>query len=133
MIGMIVGGLLAIIAIVGIANIAKIIIKITFNWVRNKINSILAKPKAKKVYVQDIDEMVKKDAESCKHTMSREEFNNYTSKMNESEINDYDLVVASIDDEGQVQDIELVKNTDAKLDEEVERLLGSKREILVTN
>lgn len=128
MIGMIVGGLLAIIAAVGIANIIHRIIKITFNWVRNKVNSFFMKRKIKKVFIQDVDEMIRKEAETCEHTMSWEEFNNY-----KSEINDYDLVVASIDDEGQVQDIELVQNTDAKLDEEVERLLGSKREILVTN
>lgn len=124
----IVGGLFAIIAAVGIAYIARTIIKITFNWVRNKINSLFAKRKTRKVLMQDVSEMIRKAAEECEHTMSQEEFNNY-----KSEINDYDFVVAGIDDEGQVQDIELVKNTDAKLDEEVERLLGPKREILVTN
>ena len=92
-------------------------IKVTFNWVRNKIREKLAKKNVKKVYMAT----VKKLADECDNKMTKDELNNY------------DFVMASVNDKEQVEDLDLIKNTDAHLDEEVDRLLTSKREVVITN
>lgn len=93
------------------------VIKVTFNWVRNKIREKLAKKNAKKVYMAT----VKKLADECDNKMTLDDLNNY------------DFVMASVNDEDQVEDLDLIKNADAHLDEEVDRLLTSKREVVITN
>lgn len=92
-------------------------IKVTFNWVRNKIREKLAKKNVKKVYMATVTKL----ADECENKMTMDDLNNY------------DFVMASVNDKDQVEDLDLIKNTDAHLDEEVDRLLTSKREVVITN
>ena len=49
------------------------------------------------------------------------------------ELENYDVVMATINDENEVEDVDLIKNTDDELDRDVDKWLSSNREIVITN
>lgn len=108
--------LVAILAFLAAAVAVTYVIKVTFNWVRSRINEKIKKRNAKKVYLATVGKLV----EECDNKRTLDELNNY------------DFVMASVNNQNQVEDLDLIKNTDDKLDEEVDRLLSSKREVVIT-
>lgn len=109
--------LTAILAFLAVAVAAVYVIKVTYNWIRNKIKEKLSKKNAKKVFMTTVEHMV----DECDNVKTLDD------------LDDYDLVMATINDENQVEDLDLIKNTDDELDETVDRLLTSKREVVIMN
>lgn len=109
--------ILAILAFLAIAGAVTYVIKVTFNWLRNKIKEKLKKRNTKKVFMSAVENL----ANECDNVRTLDELNNY------------DFVMATINDKNQVEDLDLIKDTNDKLDEEIDRLLSSKREVVITN
>lgn len=109
-----------ILALVALGTVVYLTVKITFDWIRNKIREKLNKKNAKKVMVSKIGRMV----EECENEMSLEQLN---------ELEKYDMVAATVTNSGEVEDVEFIQNTDSVLDDEVERLLKGKGQVVVTN
>lgn len=101
-----------------------LVAKITFNWLRNKIMEKLAKKNVKKVWAKGVERLV----EECENVMSAEDL-----KTLKNAVKGQDMMVLSVDKNGQLDDVELIEDENAILDEEVADWLTSKREILVTN
>lgn len=113
--------ILSILAFLAVAAAITYVIKITFNWVRNKIREKLAKRNAKKIYMTEVNRLVEQMADNCDNKMTLDELENY------------DVVMATINDENEVEDVDLIKNTDDELDRDVDKWLSSNREIVITN
>lgn len=94
---------------------------ITFNWLKNKIITLAAQKRVKKVVVADMEHLVK----------------NSTNKISLSELNSITggrraEVIAAVDCDNQiVGDIEIAKDKNSTLDSEVEELLGRDKTVVV--
>lgn len=116
-------GLGGILALIAIGAVIMIVVNITVNWIRKRIEEKLRKKTAKKVFMKEIGQMV----EDCENEMTLEELNSV-----KETAKDADFVMATLDENNQVDEVELIKDQNSKLDREVEELLKSKKEILVT-
>lgn len=114
---------LGILALIAIGAVIMIVVNITVNWIRKRIKEKLQKKTAKKVFMKEIGQMV----EDCENEMTLEELNSV-----KETAKDADFVMATLDENNQVDEVELIKDQNSKLDREVEELLKSKKEILVT-
>lgn len=114
---------LGILALIAIGAVIMIVVNITVNWIRKRIEEKLRKKTAKKVFMKEIGQMV----EDCENEMTLEELNSV-----KETAKDADFVMATLDENNQVDEVELIKDQNSKLDREVEELLKSKKEILVT-
>ncbi len=98
-------------------------IKITYDWFDKKIHEKLNKKNTKKVFSCAVENLIA-ECEKSGNVVSYKELE----KLRKS-----NLAMATINNKDEVEDLELVKNTDAQLDKEVESLLGSRKQIVVTN
>lgn len=110
----------AILAALAIGAVVTMIVKITYNWFRGKIEEKLAKRTVKKVFAKTIDKFV----EDCENEMTLDEMKT---------LKKADMVIASLDHNNQVEDVDIVTDENSELDREVEELLDSRGEILVTS
>ena len=116
-------GLGGILALIAIGAVVFAVVNITLDWLRTKVKEKLQKKTVKKVFVKDIEQMVKE----CENKMTFDEFNDV-----KEAAKDADFVMATLDENNQVDEVELIKDRNSKLDREVEELLKSRKEILIT-
>lgn len=93
---------------------------LTFRWLKNKIKEKLAARNAKKVAVADLDELI----ESCDNTVTIDQL---------EELSDegYTHLMATVDDSGKVNDVEVIRDTSGTIDEEVEQFINRTGEGMV--
>ncbi|MDE5763731.1 MAG: hypothetical protein K2I00_02050 [Ruminococcus sp.] len=115
-------------AAIGVA-VGKLIvhlIKLAFNWLRNKIKEKLAKKRTQKVAVSSLQDMVESAMKNSRNDLSFEEMDAI------AEVADIDCthIIAEVDNNGKVSDIELI---DAEnVDSDVENLINRTGEGIVT-
>lgn len=91
---------------------------VTFvGWLKKKIQAFIAKRNIKKVAAMDLEKLI----EECPNQISLEQL------MNDG----YTDVIAGVDENGKVQDVEIVK--DYSNDPEVDKTYGSERMVVVNN
>lgn len=110
------GLFLAIAGIVAVGALVAYAVVLTIRWLKNKIKTLLAKKNVKKVAAMDLERLV----DECPNQKC----------LNDLLDDDYDMVVASVNDNGKIEDVEVVKNTGDE-DYEVDDLLGSERMVVV--
>lgn len=108
-------GLIAgIIAMVAAGCLVAYAISLTIKWLRDKIKDKLKQKNVKKVAVADLQEMI----DSCENTIS-------LGDLNELADDGYTHMMAEVGNDGQiVGDIELIKDTNNSIDEDVDELLN---------
>ena len=108
-------GLIAgIIAMVAAGCLVAYAISLTIKWLRDKIKDKLKQENVKKVAVADLQEMI----DSCENTIS-------LGDLNELADDGYTHMMAEVGNDGQiVGDIELIKDTNNSIDEDVDELLN---------
>ena len=96
-------------------------IPITFEWLRNKITSIAAQKRVKNVVVADLENLVRNSS----NKISLSELNSITGG-NRAE------VIAGLDNNNAiVGDVEIAKDKNINLDNEVAELLGREKTVVV--
>ncbi len=93
---------------------------LTFRWLRNKIREKLAAKNAKKVAVADLGELI----ESCDNTVTIDQL---------EELSDegYTHLMATVDDNGKVDDVEVIRDMNDSIDAEVEQFINRTGEGMV--
>lgn len=109
-----VGLIAGIIAMVAAGCLAAYAISLTIKWLREKITNKLKQKNVKKVAVADLQEMI----DSCENTIS-------LGDLNELADDGYTHMMADVGYDGQiVGDIELIKDTNDSIDEDIDELLN---------
>ena len=114
------GLILAIASVVALGCLIAYAVVLTFRWLKNKIKEKLTQKNAKKVAVADLSEMI----DSCENKMSLSDLENLQDE-------GYTHLVATVDNNGQVSEVEVIKNTADDIDEEVERFINRTGEGMV--
>lgn len=117
-------GLLAgIIGLIAAGCLGAYIIVLTFRWLKNKIKEKLAAKNIKKVAVADLEILTERMA-TCEnmHTLS---------ELEELADKGYSHLMATVDDDGNVKDVEVFRDTSDTLDEEVDRFINCTGEGMV--
>ena len=97
------------------------VIKMTMAWLKSKIHKAFTNKNAGKVLVADISKI----ANECKNKTSWDELDKMKNE-------GYTHVMASVNDNNtDVIDIELVKDTNTSIDKEVEQLLGREGMVVI--
>lgn len=109
--------LLAIAGIIAAGALIAYSVVVTIRWVKNKIKELIAKMNAKKVAVTKLKKLIKE----CPNQKTMDDLLN----------DDYDTVFATVDENDEVQDVEVVKNTGYD-DPKVDKLLGEDEMVVVT-
>lgn len=114
-------GLLAgIIGLIAAGCLVAYVIILTFRWLKNKIKEKLAAKNVKKVAVADLGEII----ETCDNTVT-------LSELEELADEGYSHLMATVDDDGNVKDVEVFRDTSDTLDEEVDRFINCTGEGMV--
>lgn len=108
------GLFLAIAGIIAAGALIAYAVVLTLRWLKDKIRKLLAKRNIKKVAAMDIEKLI----EECPNQKSL------------ADLDDYDMVVASVNDSGKVEDVEVVKD-DGFGDYEVDEFLTDERMVVV--
>lgn len=116
------GLILGIVALVAAGCIVAYAVIVTAKWIKNKIKDKIRQRNAKKVAVADIEQLINQ----CDNQVSIDELDSLVDE-------GYDYLVASVDDSGNVDDVEVVKDTSDYSDSEVDKLLGKKGMIVVNS
>lgn len=116
MFGLIVG----IIGLIAAGALTAYAIVLTFRWLKNKIKEKLAAKNVKKVAVADLKELI----ESCDNTVNLDQLN----KLHEE---GYTNMIATVDESGEVNDVEVFRDTNDTIDEEVDRFINRTGEGMV--
>lgn len=117
-----IGLIAAIVGMVAAGCLLAYAIVVTIKWLKNKIKEKLAAKNVSKVAYADIERLI----DECDNTMSMNAFNDLVD-------NGYTHVMVSVDDNGKiVGDVEIIKDENDTIDEEVERLLGKKGMVVIT-
>lgn len=95
-------------------------VALTIKWLKNKIKEKLAQKNVSKVATADLETLI----DECENTMSMEEFEKFVDE-------GYTHVMASVDDNGKVYDVEVIKDTNDSVDEEVEQLLRKEGMVVI--
>lgn len=114
------GIIAGIIALVAVGAIVAHAIIVTFNWLKRNIKERILAKKAKKVAVADLNKLI----DECGNKTS-------ISDLDEIANEGYTHVIASVNDNDVVEDVEIIKNTNDKIDEEVENLINRTGEGMV--
>lgn len=114
------GLILGIVGLIAAGCLVAYAILLTFRWLKNKIKEKLAAKNAKKVAVADLDEMI----EQCDNTVTLDQL---------EELSDegYTHLMATVDDNGKVDDVEVIRDTSDSIDEEVDRFINRTGEGMV--
>lgn len=108
---------LAIVGAIALGALVTYAVVVTIRWVKDKIKELIAKRNAKKVAVTKLKKLIKE----CPNQKTMDDLLN----------DDYDTVFATVNENDEVQDVEVVKNTGYD-DPEVDRLLGEDEMVVVT-
>jgi len=113
MIGIIAG----IAAAVAIGSLITHIVLFCIRWLKERIRKLFQKQNVKKVAAAPLEKLI----EECPNTTSLDDFlkDGYTD------------VLATVDNSGQVENVELIKNT-GSTDPEIERLYGREDMVVIT-
>ncbi len=111
------GLLLLIAGCIAVGTLVAYAVVITIRWLKNKLTEMRMKRNVKKVAAVELEKMI----EDCPNQMSLQELN----------AKGYDMVLASVNDTGKIEDVEVVKN-EGNDDYEVDRLLGDERMVVIT-
>lgn len=104
------GGIIALVAVGAI--VAHTII-VTFNWLKRNIKERIFAKKAKKVAVADLNKLI----DECDNKTT-------ISDLDEIANEGYTHIIASVNDNDVVEDVEIIKNTNDEIDEEVDNLIN---------
>lgn len=93
---------------------------LTIRWLKNKIKEKLAAKNVKKVAVADLDEII----ESCNNTITIDQL---------EELSDegYTHLIATVDNNGKVNDVEVIHDKSDTIDEEVQQFINRTGEGMV--
>lgn len=116
MIGLIAG----IVGLIAAGCLVAYAIVLTFRWLKNKIKEKLAAKNAKKVAVADLDELI----ESCDNTVTIDELEKLSDE-------GYTHMMATVNENGKVNDVEVIRDTNDTLDDEVDRFINRTGEGMV--
>lgn len=84
-------------------------VKLTFEWLKNKIKEKLRKKNAKKIAVADMEEMIKK----CDNTVSLRDLEDLSNQ-------GYSHIIATVDEDNHlVDEVEAIKDQNEELDAQV--------------
>lgn len=95
-------------------------IVLTFRWLKNKIKEKLAAKNAKKVAVADLDELI----ESCDNTVT-------LNQLEELSDEGYTHLMATVNENGKVNDVEVIRDINDTLDDEVDQFINRTGEGMV--
>lgn len=93
------------------------VVKLTIHWLRNKIRTLLAKKNVKKVAATKLEKLI----EECPNEKTLDELYH----------DDYDMVIASVNESGTIEEVEVIKD-ESTGDIEVDKLLGKEEMVVVT-
>lgn len=112
--------IVGIVALVAAGCLVAYSIAMTFRWLKNKVKEKLAAKNAKKVAVADLDELI----ESCDNTVTIDQL---------EELSDegYTHLMATVDDSGKVNDVEVIRDTSDTIDDEVDQFINRTGEGMV--
>ncbi|MCD8222965.1 MAG: hypothetical protein LUD07_12450 [Clostridiales bacterium] len=116
MFGLIVG----IVGLIAAGSLVAYLVVLTFSWLKNKIKEKLAAKNVKKVAVADLDELI----ESCDNTISIDELEDLSDK-------GYTHLMATVDENGKVSDVEVIQDISDTIDEEVSQFVNRTGEGMV--
>lgn len=115
------GFLLAIVGLIAAGALVAYAIVLTIKWLRNKIKEKLAAKNVKKVAVADIEQLIGE----CDNTVSIDALDDLANQ-------GYSHIMADVDYNNKiVGDIEVIKDKNEYLDEDVEELLGREGMVVV--
>lgn len=112
------GLFLAIAGVIAAGILIAYAVVVTIRWLREKIKSLLAKRNVKKVAAMDLEKLI----DECPNQKTLDDLFD----------DGYDKVIASVDYNGKVVDFEVIKD-ESDGDDEVDRLLGSERMVVVSD
>ncbi len=107
------GIIAGIIALVAVGAIVAHTIIVTFNWLKRNIKERIFAKKAKKVAVADLNKLI----DECDNKTT-------ISDLDEIANEGYTHIIASVNDNDVVEDVEIIKNTNDEIDEEVDNLIN---------
>ena len=116
MIGLIAG----IVGLIAAGCLVAYAIVLTFRWLKNKIKEKLAAKNAKKVAVADLDELI----ESCDNTVT-------LNQLEELSDEGYTHLMATVNENGKENDVEVIRDTNDTLDDEVDQFINRTGEGMV--
>lgn len=90
----------------------------TIRWFKNRIKQKLEKKNVKKVAATTLEKLI----DECPNEIS----------INNLMEDGYTDLIVSVDYNGKVDEVEVIRNTNTEKDSEIERLLGSERMVVVT-
>ena len=94
---------------------------LTVKWIRDKIREKIRVKKAKKVMVADLEQLI----EECDNTVSLDALDDLVD-------GGYTHLMVGVDENNKVvDDVEIIKDKNSSLDEEVEELLGKSGMVVV--
>lgn len=116
MLGLIIG----IVGLIAAGTLVAYAIILTFRWLKNKIKERLAAKNAKKVAVADLDALI----ESCDNTVTIDQL---------EELSDegYTHLMATVNEDGNVSDVEVIRDTSDTIDDEVDQFINRTGEGMV--
>lgn len=110
-----------ILGLIALGIIATTVVALTVTWIVRKIKEKKALGYVKKVMVTDIREL----ANSCDNTVTLDQLDELVDK-------GYTHIMADVNSTGEVVgEVEVIKDTNQTLDDEVEKLLGRKGMVVV--
>lgn len=112
------GLFLAIAAVVAAGALIAYAVVLTVRWLKNKFKELLAKKNVKKVAAVELERLI----DECPNQRTLDDLFD----------EDYTHVVASVNNSGKIEDVEVIKDT-GDGDYEVDELLGNERMVVVTS
>lgn len=103
----------AIIALIAMGCLVAYAVVMTMKWLIAKIKEKIARKRTRQVVIAILEDLIK----DCDNTMSMDALEGCVDK-------GYTHVMASVDDNGKVRDVEMIQDTNDTIDEEVERLIN---------
>lgn len=118
-----VGLILSIIGLVAAGSLVAYAVVLTIKWLKNKIAEKLAQKNAKKVAVIDVGTLINE----CENKISLDELNNLNNLANEG----YTHMIATVNNSGKVEDVEVIEDTSDTIDREVKELINRTHEGMI--
>ena len=114
------GLIIGIVGLIAVGTLVAYAIVLTLRWLKNKIKEKLAAKNAKKVAVADLDELI----ESCDNTVTIDQL---------EELSDegYTHLMATVNEDGNVSDVEVIRDTSDTIDDEVNQFINRTGEGMV--
>lgn len=107
------GLIVRIIALIAAGIVVSHAIMVTFTWLKDNIKKRILEKKMKKVAVADLNKLI----DECDNKTT-------ISDLDEIANEGYTHIIASVNDNDVVEDVEIIKNTNDEIDEEVDNLIN---------